>query len=111
MQRYLLVVLLASLALLSLLPMPYGFYMLSRIANAVVFVVLAYRLHAANYQGWLVAVGFLVVYNPIITIHLGSKPLWTFVNFAGVAFAAIAIRRALVINADYSERSKVEGSK
>ena len=83
MQRYLLVVLLASLALLSLLPMPYGFYMLSRIANAVVFGVLAYRLHAANYQGWLVAVGFLVVYNPIITIHLGSKPLWTFCKFCG----------------------------
>lgn len=108
MQRYLLVALLASLALLSLLPMPYGFYLLTRIANAVLFGVLAHRLYAAHNQGWLVAVGFLIVYNPIISIHLGSKPLWTFVNFAGAAFAAIAIRRALVISADNSGQGKVE---
>ena len=55
--------------------------------------------------------GFLIVYNPVIPIHLGSKPIWTFVNFAGTAFAAIAIRRALVINADNSGRGKVEASK
>jgi hypothetical protein len=91
--------------------MPYGFHTLTRIASVVVFGVLAYRLHAAHNQGWLVAVGFLIVYNPVIPIHLGSKPIWTFVNFAGTAFAAIAIRRALVINADNSGRGKVEASK
>ncbi len=103
LQRYLLVVLLAAVAVLSLLPMPYGFYMLSRVINAVIFGVLAYRLLALDSQAWVVAVGFLIVYNPIVPIHLGSKPLWTFVNFAALAFAFIATRRALAIDIEKKE--------
>jgi len=100
MQRYLLVFILASVALLSILPMPYGFYMLSRVVNAVVFGVLAYRLHASGSQVWIVAIGFLIVYNPIVPIHLGSKPLWTFVNFIGVVFSFIATRIAHSLSAE-----------
>ena len=77
--------------------------MLSRVVNAVIFGVLAYRLRTVDSQAWIVAVGFLIIYNPIVPIHLGSKPIWTLVNFASAAFAFIATRRVLNIDIEKKE--------
>lgn len=109
-QRYSLVVLLAGAALLGLMPMPYGFYVLSRVVNVVVFGILAHRLRTTGIQVWGIALGFLIVYNPIIPIHLGSKALWALVNFAGVAFAFIATRRSLSITSGNRNKIKNEGN-
>ncbi len=105
-QRYPLVVLLAGGALLGLMPMPYGFYMLSRAVNTIVFGILAYRLRATGIQVWGICLGFLIVYNPMIPVHLGSKTLWALVNFAGVAFAFIATRRAMSITSENRNRNQ-----
>ena len=72
---------------IGLLPMPYGYYFLSRL---VVFVCAIYFAMQLNNQSdttlvWVFGF-FALLYNPFIPIHLGSKGLWVVVNLvtAGV---------------------------
>lgn len=66
---------------IGLLPMPYGYYMLSRLVVsgcALYFAINSYQ-SKDNLKLWIF--GFIaVLYNPLIPISLGSKVLWTFVN-------------------------------
>ena len=75
---------------IGLLPMPYGYYFLSRL---VVFVCAIYFTMQLNSQKdttlvWVFGF-FALLYNPIIPIHLGSKDLWVIVNLvtAGIFIA------------------------
>jgi hypothetical protein len=72
---------------IGILPMPYGYYMLSRLvvsAGALYFAFNFYKIND-NFQVWVF--GFLVVlYNPIIPISLGSKELWMIVNIPTIYY-------------------------
>ena len=67
---------------IGILPMPYGYYMLSLLIVAAGALYFAFHFYKKNitFKVWIF--GFLVVlYNPIIPISLGSKELWMLVNF------------------------------
>ena len=72
---------------IGILPMPYGYYMLSRLivaAGALYFAFHFYKIND-NFKVWVF--GFLVVlYNPIIPISLGSKGLWMIVNIPTIYY-------------------------
>lgn len=77
-----------------LAPLPLGYYMLLRIvlclAAAVGFAA-ARRLHAETWM-WIYGV-IAVVYNPVLPVHLMSKPFWVVVNLATLPFLWIGARR------------------
>jgi len=66
---------------IGILPMPLGYYMLSRLivsAGALYFAFHFYKQNI-NFKVWIF--GFLVVlYNPILPIHLNEKEIWILVN-------------------------------
>ena len=73
-----------------LLPMPYGYYFLSRlvVCGCAIYYAVQFCGHSHATLVWIF--GFLaVLYNPIIPIHLGTKGLWIIVNIitAGVFLA------------------------
>ena len=66
---------------IGMLPMPYGYYFLSRLVVCVCALFFASCLYK-NMQSqtvWLFA-GIAILYNPIIPIHLGEKSIWIVVN-------------------------------
>jgi hypothetical protein len=83
------------LAGVGLLPMPYGFYTLSRIAfclgSAVAFV--RARERKATLAIWTFG-AMAVLYNPVLPIHLRNKMLWAVLNFVSLVILWVeAIKR------------------
>jgi hypothetical protein len=75
---------------IGLLPMPYGYYFLSRLVVFVCAIYFAIQLNSQNDTTLVWVFGFFaLLYNPVIPIHLGSKGLWIVVNLvtAGVFIA------------------------
>lgn len=66
---------------LGLLPMPYGFYNLSRLVVFVCSVYFAFQLFKKEDMVfvWIFAF-FAILYNPIIPIHLYEKAIWIVIN-------------------------------
>ncbi len=63
------------------LPMPYGYYNLSRIIVCGCSLYYAYQFFQNKDNKFVWIFGFLaVLYNPIIPVHLYEKELWMFVN-------------------------------
>lgn len=72
---------------IGILPMPYGYYMLSRLVVSAGALYFAFNFYKINdiFKVWVF--GFLVVlYNPIIPISLGSKELWMIVNIPTIYY-------------------------
>ena len=66
---------------IGLLPMPYGYYFLSRLVVFVCAIYFAIQLNNQSDTTLVWVFGFFaVLYNPIIPIHLGEKTLWIIVN-------------------------------
>ena len=64
-----------------LLPMPYGYYFLSRLVVCGCAIYYAVQFSGQSHATLVWIFGFLaVLYNPIIPIHLGTKGLWIIVN-------------------------------
>ena len=69
------------------LPMPYGYYMLSRLIVSGCALYFAFNSFKAKDNVKLWIFGFLVVlYNPLIPISLGSKELWMIVNIPTIIY-------------------------
>ncbi len=63
------------------LPMPYGYYALSRLVVSGCAVYFAHRLYRDNQISFVWIFGFFaILYNPIIPIHLYQKEIWMVVN-------------------------------
>ena len=76
---------------IGLLPMPYGFYTLSRLGVCAVCVYVAVRANGLGRVGWAWVLGATaVVYNPLVPLRLGSKPMWTMVNATTLLLLVIA---------------------
>lgn len=72
---------------IGLLPMPYGYYMLSRLVVSGCALYFAFNSFKEkdNIKLWIF--GFIVVlYNPLIPISLGSKELWIIVNIPTIIY-------------------------
>jgi len=70
------------------LPMPYGYYNLSRLVVCVCAIYFAYQLFQKEEKTFVWVFGFLaVLYNPIIPIYLYDKEIWMVVNIiTGIVF-------------------------
>lgn len=69
-----------------LLPMPYGYYFLSRSVVCVCAIYFALQFNRQSETTLVWVFGFFAfLYNPIIPIHLGAKELWVVVNFITAA--------------------------
>ena len=72
---------------IGILPMPYGYYTLSRLVVSVCALYFVFNFHKKNDNVKVWIFGFLVVlYNPIIPISLGSKELWMIVNIPTIYY-------------------------
>ena len=73
---------------IGLLPMPYGYYNLSRAVVCVCSIYFAVQLFKKDDLVFVWIFGFLaILYNPIIPIHLYEKGIWIIVNIiTGILF-------------------------
>ena len=71
---------LATLMLLCLAPMPYGYYQFVRFVSMVVFVVMAYQYYVKKQMEWAFAFGALaLLFQPFVKIALG-RTMWNIVD-------------------------------
>ena len=78
---------------IGLLPLPYGYYMLLRLFLCGVGLYFLTRPRGVRDGEKWVLVGLVVLYNPLVPIELGSKPLWSVINVATVVWFWMLNRR------------------
>jgi hypothetical protein len=82
---------LATLLLICLFHMPYGYYQLVRFIAVVGFAILAYyEYERNNIPMVIVYVGLMVLFQPLATIPLGRQ-VWNFVDVVVAAGLAGSI--------------------
>ena len=84
-------VILACIAVigLSVLPLPYAYYFFLRIVIFGSLLWLALREAGRNNSFWTTGLGAvtvlgLILYNPLLPVHLGSKLIWFGLNLTGL---------------------------
>lgn len=79
----------AVMLLLALLPWPYGYYKLLRLAICIASCFLAWQLFQIKRNGWMVIMGILaILFNPISPIFL-ARYLWALIDvIAAIVFVA-----------------------
>lgn len=76
---------------LALLPLPYGYYILLRIACCSAFVYLGIRaLDYSRNKFAYILFGVAVIYNPVFRIHL-NRDIWSAINIATIIIAFISM--------------------
>jgi hypothetical protein len=66
---------------IGILPLPIGYYTLSRLVVCASAIYFAYNFNKKNNQTNLWIFGFIaVLYNPIIPVYLYEKIIWVVVN-------------------------------
>ena len=76
----------AGMLLLSLLPMPYGYYQLLRLATTAAALVGMVRAYQVRDNGWLIGLGVVaLLFNPVFPVYF-SRGMWAVVD-VGVAVA------------------------
>jgi hypothetical protein len=77
---------------IGLLPMPYGYYFLSRLVVSGCALYYIIQFYSDKDMKKVFLFGFFaILYNPIIPIHLGDKSLWALVNvITAIMFFSIA---------------------
>jgi hypothetical protein len=84
----------AAVVAIGLLPLPYGYYMLLRLfLCGLSFYFLTRSSGVRDTEKW-VLVGLVVLYNPLVPIALGSKPMWSLINIATVVWFWTLSRRS-----------------
>lgn len=83
---------------LSVLPFPYAFYFFLRIIifGAILWLVL--KEYGVNSRFFVSGLGFfgvfgLILYNPLMPVHLGSKVIWFGLNIAGLVLIRVLMER------------------
>ena len=107
----------AILLVVALLPWPYGYYQLLRLAVCVVSAWIAYEQwkHDDAFSGWVVAFGGVaLLYNPVMPIHL-SREIWSVLNLATAALflGHLGALSSLVRQGDRTvpRRARLDGSR
>jgi len=71
--------------LIGLFPMPYDFYDSSRVFTCIAlyfFFQVILPEHTSKPMWFSLIVGLFILYNPVIPIRIGDKPIWTLINIA-----------------------------
>ena len=72
---------------IGVLPMPYGYYSLSRLVVCGCAIYFAIASKSQNQDVFIWVFGALaVLYNPIIPVHLYEKEMWMIVNLFTALF-------------------------
>ena len=85
----------ASLLLLALFPLPYGYYQFLRIAVAISSGFVAYSAFKGGNQAWAICFGIIcILFNPLFPVYL-SRGMWAPIDIvvAIVFFAGWRITR------------------
>lgn len=80
----------------AIMPMPYAYYRFLRLGLCVLLVWFLWRIVAAGrlLTIWAMAsVPFIILYNPVVPIHLGSKPMWSVINLLTIGLLWLLVRR------------------
>ena len=85
---------------LSILPLPYAFYFFLRIVIFGALLWLALREYRTDNQFFFSGLGAitllgLILYNPLLPVHLGSKLIWFGLNIAGLVLIRKLMTRDL----------------
>ncbi|MFC1593654.1 DUF6804 family protein [Candidatus Neomarinimicrobiota bacterium] len=86
-----------GILLLAIMPLPYGFYTLTRIYICLLTGFLAYKSWKNNLSSWMWIFGIIaIVFNPIIPIFL-DRSLWAIIDIitAVILFASISQLKAI----------------
>ena len=89
---------LLALTIISLFKMPYGFYMITRVAFTAVLLLASYKLYKASIQLWIMGAALAILYNPLLPIHLGSKEIWFVANVVTLCFVFFSEKKLLKHN-------------
>jgi hypothetical protein len=82
----------AVLLVVALLPLPYGYYTLLRLAVTACAGFLAYVSMGAGQKGSLVTFSAIaVLFNPVIPVHL-DREIWFFIDIAVAVYFIAAWR-------------------
>jgi hypothetical protein len=88
--------------LLALGRMPYGYYILLKIAVCATSILMALRLKIAGANKLaLAAWAFAALYNPIVRVPFG-KDTWSVINLLTIAAIWLAYRKARIPDAEKS---------
>ena len=80
--------------LIALGAMPYGYYMLLKIAVCATFVILALKLNDKGIVTWTIASWALAaLYNPIVRIPF-HKDAWSIINLVTIVLLWLGYRKA-----------------
>lgn len=84
---------LASLFLLCLVNMPYGFYQLVRFSGLVGFMILAYQANEErNQKEMILYIALALLFQPFIKVSLGRQ-LWNLVDVIVAIYLIISVFR------------------
>ena len=71
-----------SILIIALLPMPYGYYTLLRLVVCAYFCFALYNIYSGDFTLIEIAcILFAILYNPFIKVHF-TKEIWMFINVA-----------------------------
>jgi hypothetical protein len=74
--------------------LPYGYYILLKMAVCATFVTLALRLNERGNAAWTIAAwAFVALYNPIVRIPF-HKDAWSTINMATIVVLWLGYRKA-----------------
>ena len=79
MDKKLIYIVVAVLCIIAVFPLPYGYYTFLRISVSIVGCIAAFDLVNKGNPLWVIFAGVVVLFNPIIPIHL-SRDIWFFID-------------------------------
>lgn len=86
----------SAILFLALLELPYGYYTFLRVVVSIISIYYAYWIYEEiKKQGfWFWGlIATIILFNPIIPIHLGDKSIWAIIDIiAGLFFISLIIK-------------------
>ena len=79
MDKKLIYIAAAVLCIIAVFPLPYGYYTFLRISVSIIGCIAAFDLVNKGNQLWVIFAGIVILFNPLIPIHL-SRDLWVFID-------------------------------
>ena len=79
MDKKLIFIAAAILCIIAVFPLPYGYYTFLRISVSIIGCIAAFDLVNKGNPLWVIFAGVVVLFNPIIPIHL-SRDIWFFID-------------------------------
>ena len=79
MDKKLIYIAAAVLCIIAVFPLPYGYYTFLRISVSIIGCIASFDLVNKGNQLWVIFAGIVILFNPLIPIHL-SRDVWFFID-------------------------------